>query len=206
MKILNQWPNLKCTRSFDKESDLQTHVARIHDASRPYACKLCPKSFHKRSDLKQHLRLHLGIKRNCCKVCGRAFAHLSNLYRHMKVHGEGGNFVCGECGQQFLKIQGLNQHMRTHENSAMASLDDNLDEVEKELLQEANEFIEEEEYNPDEDEEERINSFQATAKQRIKRERDADIVEKPVEEQDMIEEKEVADDKPQGRRVSRSGH
>ena len=124
----------------------------------------------------------------------------------MKVHGEGGNFVCGECGQQFLKIQGLNQHMRTHENSAMASLDDNLDEVEKELLQEADEFIEEEEYNPDEDEEERINSFQATAKQRIKRERDADIVEKPVEEQDMIEEKEVADDKPQGRRVSRSGH
>ena len=148
----------------------------------------------------------MGIKRNCCKVCGRAFAHLSNLYRHMKVHGEGGNFVCGECGQQFLKIQGLNQHMRTHENSAMASLDDNLDEVEKELLQEADEFIEEEEYNPDEDEEERINSFQATAKQRIKRERDADIVEKPVEEQDMIEEKEVADDKPQGRRVSRSGH
>ena len=158
----------KCTKSFDKESELRQHVERIHDASRPFACKLCPKSFHKRSDLKQHLRLHLGIKRNACKICGRAFAHLSNLYRHMKVHGQGGHFACGECGQQFLKLAGLNQHMRTHENSAMASLDENLEEVERELLEE---------------EEEEESATLST-----------DIVEKEVEEQDMIEEKEVKDD------------
>jgi len=128
----------QCTKSFDKEAELKTHVQRIHEASRPYACKLCPKSFHKRSDLKQHLRLHLGIKRNSCKICGRAFAHLSNLYRHMRTHdGEGGQYACGECGLKFLKLSGLNQHMRTHENNAMASLDENLEEVERELLEES---------------------------------------------------------------------
>ena len=77
--------------------------------------------------------------------------------------------------------------MRTHENSAMASLDENLEQVEKELLEEAD--VMEEVY-------EEGSSAQ---------EKDDDIMEKEVEEQDMIEEKVVTggDQAKQGRRVSR---
>ena len=53
-----------CQRSFHTQSQLDYHVERIHDSSRPHACSICPKAFHKRSDLKAHVRLHLGIKSN----------------------------------------------------------------------------------------------------------------------------------------------
>lgn len=84
----------------------------------------------------------------------------------------------------FFQMHGLSQHMRTHENSAMASLDENLEQVEKELLEEAD--VMEEVYEEAE-------------------EKDDDIMEQEVKEQDMIEEKVDTNDqaKTPGRRVSR---
>ena len=99
--------------------------------------------------------------------------------------------------------------MRTHENSAMASLDENLEQVEKELLEEAD--VVEEVY-------EKVvlilnvrdgsllqHVFLVLQEEISSDDKDEDIMEQEVKEQDMIEEKVVADEqnKSQGRRVSR---
>lgn len=52
----------------------------------PHGCMFCERTFVRRSDLKSHLNLHLGIKKSVCDVCGRQFSHMSNLYRHMRTH------------------------------------------------------------------------------------------------------------------------
>ena len=45
---------LVCERSFSNKSDLNQHVATVHEGNKPFKCKVCEHSFSKKSSLKRH--------------------------------------------------------------------------------------------------------------------------------------------------------
>jgi len=58
-------------------------------ATKPFWCNSCAKTFSSQSKLKQHMLVHSEEKPFSCTVCERAFNVVSNLRRHMRtVHKE----------------------------------------------------------------------------------------------------------------------
>ena len=68
-----------CNHSFDLKSELQYHVASVHEVKRPFNCELCDHSFDLKGKLHQHVAsVHEGKKSYKCdslniltlNVCG----------------------------------------------------------------------------------------------------------------------------------------
>jgi hypothetical protein len=57
--------------------------------SEKYVCDFCPKSFHKKSNYVDHVRIHTGEKPFICRVCQRAFTQKSHLKSHSIIHMAG---------------------------------------------------------------------------------------------------------------------
>ncbi|XP_037094904.1 gastrula zinc finger protein XlCGF7.1-like [Pollicipes pollicipes] len=104
-----------CGREFENHVSLTSHRTHEHSGAPPHSCPLCPKTFQRRTDLKNHMNLHLGIKKSVCDVCGRQFSHMSNLYRHRRIHTGERPYVCSICGKRFSQVNALNAHKSTHE-------------------------------------------------------------------------------------------
>lgn len=98
-----------------RASQLKYHTERDHEAKRPHRCAKCPKQFYKKSDLRTHGKIHLGVKEHGCKICSRKFAHVSNLNRHKLTHKQEKPYPCQLCGQRYNQIATLNQHLRKHD-------------------------------------------------------------------------------------------
>jgi hypothetical protein len=67
---------------------------RIHSGIKPYACRICPKTFSSSSNLKQHNNVHKNIikrKKFCCfiKNCTKSYLYICTLKKHVSlVHQE----------------------------------------------------------------------------------------------------------------------
>ena len=70
------------TNSFIKLFSFQ----QIHDDFKPHACEACGKRFHRRTDLRFHLRVHSDERPAQCPQCPLRFRKTSTLNIHMKVH------------------------------------------------------------------------------------------------------------------------
>lgn len=57
-------------------------LAALRRIGRPHPCHFCNKVFPFKSILRNHLRIHTGEKPFACRVCGRTFNHCSNYYKH----------------------------------------------------------------------------------------------------------------------------
>ncbi|XP_031633568.1 zinc finger protein 239-like [Contarinia nasturtii] len=74
----------KCRRGFTEEAVKINHEngCKVHQ----YACYLCGTAIRDMSNLKQHMRIHSGVKPFECHVCSRAFAIKYNLNIHLRTH------------------------------------------------------------------------------------------------------------------------
>ncbi|XP_021701065.1 zinc finger protein 436 [Aedes aegypti] len=101
-----------CGRAFDTRSKLQTHLL-VHSDKRNFQCDKCSKSFKKEIDLKSHVLLH-DEKREECNYCGLKFHRKSNLKMHMRKHQDTFFYACPECPKKFKNNSHLKEHFKVH--------------------------------------------------------------------------------------------
>lgn len=78
-----------------------------------YLCPFCPKKYHFKHSLKDHINTHTGSQPHVCKHCRRTFSHLASLCTHIKrCHYSqiSQEFQCEICKERFLNRQSLKQH------------------------------------------------------------------------------------------------
>lgn len=87
---------------------------KIHTGIKPYACKVCNKSFSASSNLQSHLRIHTGERPFACMQCDKSFTEGGGLQRHMRVHTGVKPYVCEQCDKAYTTGHGLKNHLKAH--------------------------------------------------------------------------------------------
>ena len=69
--------------SYEKPTELNEHVASVHDGEDPFKCNECSKTFKCQSGLKNHKKaIHEGRK-FMCQTCGKSYVGKWGLQTHI---------------------------------------------------------------------------------------------------------------------------
>ncbi|XP_030374672.1 zinc finger protein 436-like [Scaptodrosophila lebanonensis] len=80
-----------------------------------YVCDQCGKRINNKSNLKQHLVRHTGIKKFQCQECDNKYFTLHLLKLHIRVRHKGEKpYGCNYCDQRFYTSPSRCRHERTH--------------------------------------------------------------------------------------------
>ncbi|KAM4552716.1 uncharacterized protein PAE49_016103 [Odontesthes bonariensis] len=102
-----------CGKVFRDKYVMKEHL-KIHTGVKPYACETCGKCFTRKSNLLPHMRIHTGEKLFSCETCGRSFTQSSHLTAHRRTHTGEKSYFCQMCGKSFTQKNNLLAHTRTH--------------------------------------------------------------------------------------------
>lgn len=102
-----------CGATFTNSSNLRIHI-KIHLGVRPFVCTECGKSFIQSSNLKAHNRIHTGERPYKCSECGQTFSRSSHLVGHKRTHTGERPYICGICGEAFYTSSHMRNHVRRH--------------------------------------------------------------------------------------------
>ena len=90
---------------------LKDHI-RVHTGLKLYKCGYCHTSFGCREILACHITVHTGHKLYKCYVCNNSFSFKSMLSDHLKTHTADRCHVCGHCKKGFTTRGCLTSHIR----------------------------------------------------------------------------------------------
>ncbi len=102
----------ECCQTFDSLRELREHM-KMHPGLKPHKCNLCDKGYLKANDLVIHMRLHTGERPFVCDQCGKTFRDPGNLRKHVKLHSDN-KLQCSNCDKAYVTESQLTVHMRTH--------------------------------------------------------------------------------------------
>ncbi len=102
-----------CGKTFKRKSDRCRHE-RCHSDIRPYSCSFCSKSFHRPFVRTRHERLHTGERPYVCQYCGKAFPYKESKLSHERIHTGERPYACDVCGMTFRSMSTRERHRHKH--------------------------------------------------------------------------------------------
>ncbi|KAI5631838.1 hypothetical protein NE865_15466 [Phthorimaea operculella] len=100
---------LECPRSFSAVTSLATHMKNEHSKKAIKPCSNNGQKIDSKGYLQKHSLEHTGQQNFQCKICFKSYTKKSNLQEHMRSH-EGKNFNCEQCGRRFVHKCNLKKH------------------------------------------------------------------------------------------------
>ncbi|CAG0899409.1 unnamed protein product [Cyprideis torosa] len=100
-----------CGKSFALSHHLSSHKL-THTGEKHFA--ICGKSFQTKGNLSTHKFTHTGEKPFDCRICGKAFSQSGHLSSHKLTHTGEKPFACRICGKSFAQSSHLSTHKSTH--------------------------------------------------------------------------------------------
>ena len=117
-----------CNKSFTKISNLNSHVANVHDKKKNHKCLKCGKMFFKLSTLRDHNAVHEGIRFKCDE-CSMDFSRKYVLKKHIENNHnclempKATKITCSLCKKPFSKNSNLNAHLaNVHDNKNQSEM------------------------------------------------------------------------------------
>ncbi|XP_060064172.1 transcription factor E4F1-like [Ylistrum balloti] len=104
-----------CNKAFRANSNLKLHM-KSHVGDRPHKCPHCDKCFVTKDTLCKHLSVHSEERQYKCGECGKLFKRISHVREHLKIHSSDRPFPCALCDKSFKTGNAMKVHMRTHTN------------------------------------------------------------------------------------------
>ncbi|XP_058168454.1 zinc finger protein 813-like [Anopheles ziemanni] len=95
-------------------TEIRTKAQKGGKDGRSVVCAFCKKSFKFHSTLRQHEKIHYGIKQHECEICHRLFLHKGTLTCHLRLHTGETPYKCPHCPKAFRGQTALNCHVFRH--------------------------------------------------------------------------------------------
>ncbi|XP_023318401.1 zinc finger protein 184-like [Trichogramma pretiosum] len=107
-----------CTtqKTYKLEASLEKHIHKTYKSTRPYECKIFPKSFVQKSHLHSSYikSIHTRSRLFECVICRKSFQHKQSMKRHIvTVHYQSKPFECDICHKSFAYKHHLKDHVKT---------------------------------------------------------------------------------------------
>nr|XP_034823967.1 gastrula zinc finger protein XlCGF57.1-like isoform X2 [Maniola hyperantus] len=103
-----------CQKVYQLRHRLVSHLRRHTEEPKIFTCDKCRTNLRSKSNLIDHLQIHVDEKRYTCDVCSARFAKKWYLESHMRSHSGEKRFACDICSSKFTTKRCLESHTRTH--------------------------------------------------------------------------------------------
>ncbi|XP_005189351.2 uncharacterized protein LOC101895445 [Musca domestica] len=114
-ELLHKYFNIKCHKCdtiFANFDLLRTHFSQKHNELCYIMC--CSTKFFKRSELIDHVNIHLDAEYFKCNVCSEIFDDRQKLNVHKKIHGKTFVWSCDICHEKFPSKRSRKVHEQMH--------------------------------------------------------------------------------------------
>ena len=81
-------------KNFRFKSELNSHIASVHEARNSFKCNMCDKSFSQKGNMYLHVEtVHEGRKAFKCDICDQCYSQKSNLKTHIANNHSNAKYV-----------------------------------------------------------------------------------------------------------------
>ena len=115
-----------CDNVYKRKADLTKHIKNSHLATNvnnatptKYYCDLCPKSFFKERQFKNHKNMHKNRympKLYTCDFCMKRFQSELTLKEHQFIHSNLKPYKCNLCDESFNNAGSKSRHVQSHKS------------------------------------------------------------------------------------------